>query len=605
MVPSEKPDEFERFEPRLADLLHVNRFRTPPDYRAVKQGQNPPPNASLRVPAVRFPRWYRHTKTGQMKRFNLHSAKVDNPSGGGRWVAVRFVAVCPGGHLCEFPWKDWIDCTCSGDGQLILTDRGGSELSSIRVHCEGCPQGSVGRRGKTLAGTTKRPDLESGEKSAFQEAGINCPGDRPWLGEEAGDAGCAQPLVGALINQTNLYFPRTISAILLPELETRDDRVLELRARIEEDPGECGMAKTYWQMNKKQRAVVAIRDSLQSRAIESTDEEVLKALESIFDRATSHGTATSQPAMPESALLAFRRAEFDIIRGDVNDPIRIPNLRVIREEVAPSISKWFSKVNLVERLRETRVFFGFDRLEPGPQPLSGMPGTALQQLFRSPPRQPQEQWLPAVEVYGEGIYFELNLDALTTWKTTNRLWLQDRLSDPFIQRLAAVFQTLPPLTAAGREWASTYLVVHSLAHVLVNQLVYECGYSTSSLRERLYVSADPAAPMAGILIYTAAGDSEGTLGGLVRLGKRDRFESILKRALNRALWCSADPICSENLGGAGSRLANLAACHACILLPETACETINQGLDRATIVGTPDNRRVGFLSDLLKAHVVE
>ncbi len=105
--------------------------------------------------------------------------------------------------------------------------------------------------------------------------------------------------------------------------------------------------------------------------------------------------------------------------------------------------------------------------------------------------------------------------------------------------------------------------------------------------------------MAGILIYTAAGDSEGTLGGLVRLGHKDRLESIIRQAVSRASWCSADPVCSENLGGQGSRRVNLAACHACTLLPETSCETINQGLDRAMIVGTPDNRAHGFMANLL------
>jgi hypothetical protein len=164
-----------------------------------------------------------------------------------------------------------------------------------------------------------------------------------------------------------------------------------------------------------------------------------------------------------------------------------------------------------------------------------------------------------------------------------------------------VFQTLPPLGAADRTWASRYLLVHGFAHVLINQFVFECGYSTASLRERLYVSADANAPMAGILIYTAAGDSEGTLGGLVRLGRPERLGAVVRRALSRASWCSADPVCSENLGGQGSRLANLAACHACILLPETSCETVNQGLDRAMIVGTADNRQPGWMADLLEA----
>ena len=178
-------------------------------------------------------------------------------------------------------------------------------------------------------------------------------------------------------------------------------------------------------------------------------------------------------------------------------------------------------------------------------------------------------------------------------------WLRERLGEQFVIRLADVFQTLPPLGTADRGWASRYLLVHSLAHSLINQFVFECGYSTASLRERLYVSADAKAPMAGILIYTAAGDSEGTLGGLVRLGRQERLGLVVRRALSRAAWCSADPVCSENLGGQGSRLANLAACHACVLLPETCCETVNQGLDRAMIVGTAENPQPGWMAELL------
>jgi hypothetical protein len=111
--------------------------------------------------------------------------------------------------------------------------------------------------------------------------------------------------------------------------------------------------------------------------------------------------------------------------------------------------------------------------------------------------------------------------------------------------------------------------------------------------------------MAGFLIYTAAGDADGTLGGLVRLGRPERLGAVLQRAISRASWCSADPVCSENLGGQGSKLANLAACHACTLLPETACETINQGLDRALVVGTPTRRDVGFLAELLDSAILD
>lgn len=95
------------------------------------------------------------------------------------------------------------------------------------------------------------------------------------------------------------------------------------------------------------------------------------------------------------------------------------------------------------------------------------------------------------------------------------------------------------------------------------------------------------------------------MGGLVRLGQPERFGAIARRAISRASWCSADPVCSENLGGQGSRQVNMAACHSCVLLPETSCETINQGLDRAMLVGTPEDRAPGYLSELVEMHGME
>jgi hypothetical protein len=554
----------------------------------------------LNVPAQRFPRWYRHTRTGEMRRFNLHTSRIENPVGGGRWQPVRFVAVCAGGHLCEFPWKEWIGCQCAGDGGLCLTDRGGSELSSIRIECKTCPAGSSGRKGRTLAGTTIRPDVAQGEQSAFQKAGITCPGDRPWLGEGASEQGCANPLVGALINQTNLYFPRTISAIALPDLQPQSPQIAALRNAVEGE-STLGVAKTLWSMGKRIETVAMVKAGLDSRGIQSETKQVEEVLEGLFDPSSAAlPPGAQQPADPESELLAFRRAEFNIIRNEVNEPATIPNLRVIRTDVPSVLSPWFARVNLVERLKETRVFYGFDRLEQSNSSLAGMPDTAMRQLFRVPPSQPQDRWLPAVEVFGEGVFIELHEQKIAAWQKEHASWIAERIDDGLLTRLAGVSQTLPPLSAVSRAWASRYLMVHSLAHILTNQLVFECGYSTASLRERLYISADTSSPMAAFMIYTAAGDSEGTLGGLVRLGRPERLGPVIQRALARASWCSADPVCSEHLGGQGSKLANLAACHACVLLPETSCETINQGLDRAMVVGTPEARMRGYLAELLK-----
>jgi hypothetical protein len=452
-----------------------------------------------------------------------------------------------------------------------------------------------------LAGTTGRPDVAQGEQSAFQKSGITCPGDRPWLGEGANEQGCAHPLIGALINQTNLYFPRTISAIALPDLQPQSPQIAALRNAVEGEPM-VGVAKTLWNMGKRIETVAMVKAGLDGRGIQNETEQVEEVLEGLFDpSAAALPPGAQPPADPESDLLAFRRAEFNIIRNEVNDPATVPNLRVICATVPPLLTPWFARVNLVERLKETRVFYGFDRLGQSSSPLADMPNTAMRQLFRHPPEQPQDRWLPAVAVFGEGIYIELHEQRLVDWQHQHANWIAERIDDGFLMRLAGVSQTLPPLGAADRRWASRYLLVHSLAHILINQLVFECGYSTASLRERLYISADASSPMAAFLIYTAAGDSEGTLGGLVRLGRPERLGPVVQRALGRASWCSADPVCSERLGGQGSKLANLAACHACVLLPETSCEAINHALDRAMIVGTPEERDGGFLAKLLES----
>ena len=113
-----------------------------------------------------------------------------------------------------------------------------------------------------------------------------------------------------------------------------------------------------------------------------------------------------------------------------------------------------------------------------------------------------------------------------------------------------------------------FFLLHTLAHVLIRRLSFECGYGSSSLRERLYCSEDPSCRMSGVLIYTAAGDREGTMGGLVQQGKPGHFEPLLIGALEDSLWCSSDPLCVES-HGQGIDSLNRAACHACCQASDT------------------------------------
>jgi hypothetical protein len=141
----------------------------------------------------------------------------------------------------------------------------------------------------------------------------------------------------------------------------------------------------------------------------------------------------------------------------------------------------------------------------------------------------------------------------------------------------------------GIGWVGeSYVLLHSLSHALINELAIECGYSSASISERIYCRrpGQGPEPMAGVLLYTSAPDAEGTLGGLVNLGKSAEFGPLLQRALERASLCSSDPLCADHEPDPLNGSLHGAACHACLLIAETSCERGNRYLDRATLVDT-------------------
>ncbi|MFY7929989.1 MAG: DrmB family protein, partial [Oligoflexus sp.] len=239
----------------------------------------------------------------------------------------------------------------------------------------------------------------------------------------------------------------------------------------------------------------------------------------------------------------------------------------------------FDRIILIERLREVRSFMGYRRIDPSGELVTPSGGRSFEQGVRP--------WLPAVEIYGEGIFLSFDEEWVQRWegrlaKNSEEIARVDELEQ---KRLDANFWFLP--SVSPRQ-----IAIHTFAHLLMRQLVFESGYSSSALRERIY-----AAPgMAGLLIYTADGDSEGSLGGLVRQGQPNRLGDTLLLSLDKAKWCSADPVCSET-NGQGLGGFNRAACHACSLVPETSCTTANTLLDRGLLLGR--DGVPGLLGDLV------
>src|SRR5271165_4327183 len=94
----------------------------------------------------------------------------------------------------------------------------------------------------------------------------------------------------------------------------------------------------------------------------------------------------------------------------------------------------------------------------------------------------------------------------------------------------------------------------------------------------------------------ASTGAQGTLGGLV--GTAPRFAEILESALRRVEICSNDPVCADHEpdGRSGDRATHGAACHGCMLIAETSCESRNQFLDRALLVRTMQARDAAFVA---------
>jgi hypothetical protein len=227
---------------------------------------------------------------------------------------------------------------------------------------------------------------------------------------------------------------------------------------------------------------------------------------------------------------------------------------------------------------------GFTRFEPATQEADGelSLGAELAPLAR------EAAWLPAMENRGEGVFLAFREDALREW-----------LARP------AVRQRADRLVAGQRAWAARkkvkedllpaapFVMLHSLAHLLITAVALECGYSATAIKERVY-----SGPWGhGILLHTGSAGSEGTLGGLVDVGRN--LGPHLTRALELGRLCSNDPPCAQHdpANPHEERFLHGAACHGCLLIAETSCERRNDFLDRALVVPTVSVPDAAFFTE--------
>ena len=533
------------------------------------------------MPFVRFPNWYFCPRCRVLKNipWNAQSdAETLRCSHMGRRIEgkgdpcgalyakrrpalapVRFVAACQSGHIMDFPWSAWAhkgtQCTRPPDeGALYLYSTPAAGLAGVRVMCTACGSGN------SMAGAFR-------ENVLSEIYGAGCPGHRPWLGPDAAEP-CSNLPQTIQRGASNAYFAKVVSSILIPPYSAKIRQILDRPETWEEIVSTTVEGKVPEAFLRKRANNLGVDPDSFVRAV--TERLSINPV----DGGPDAGGETRYRYDEYKAFLGLRppreeRHDFD------TDPRATA-------DYGPVFDQLFSQVILAPRLRETRVLTGFSRIVP-PDALKGEPA----KLSRRP-----KPWLPGFAVRGEGIFLQLRRDAIHAWAAQDEVVRRCGVLTARSERVQRD-RGLPPKAVTPAA-----LLIHTFSHLLIRQLAFECGYDSSSIRERLYVSDTKDTLMCGLLLYTASGDSEGTLGGLVRQGEPERLRQTVRSAIRNAVICSSDPLCIESQGQ-GLFSLNLSACHACSLLPETSCEEGNLLLDRALVVGTPDDPPLGYFSTFL------
>ncbi|WP_242094332.1 DUF1998 domain-containing protein [Aestuariivivens sediminicola] len=264
-----------------------------------------------------------------------------------------------------------------------------------------------------------------------------------------------------------------------------------------------------------------------------------------------------------------------------------------------AVENLIDKVVLLDKLKELKIFRGFTRIKPlmfddlifdNPEKITGRRKREFARI-QDPRSEKGTNTLPCSEVKGEGIFIKFNNEVLRDWEARSSVKSRFQIIQNNNNHYRRTFGLEEDEMISPR-----YVLLHTLSHILINELAIECGYGSSSLSEIIYTGNNSDSKMNGILIYTSTSDSEGTLGGLVEKGEPTFLCNVIEKAIGKASWCSSDPLCLETKSGKGFMAVNLGACHSCCLLPETSCCNMNKFLDRALLIGSLTDPEIGLFS---------
>ncbi|WP_413318045.1 DUF1998 domain-containing protein [Agrococcus sp. 1P02AA] len=538
-----------------APLLHCERLEAElpgGELRMAPHVSDRPGSKAYRLEYRRFPEWRFCDRCARLSRRTGASHGAYNNrchECGGGLVPVRFVAMCQGGsHVQDVQWFAWVhrgtgsseeqrQCRTDNTLRLRRVPGAGESLAGLRASCDRC------RRARPLS--------ELIGKDALARDGFRCFGKQPWQKGEAEP--CDKPLRGTLRTATTAYLPETITALDIPE-----------EATLSEKDAERVRAHAFFPK---------LRDDAEAPIAQTIAELIAAELglgEDFVMAVASAGVGSSSDIT--SRLKAGEWAAFNsrlVVEIDEETPDFMVRRAAVPRDIAvsgsPALAATLGPIGAVDRVRVVSALRGFRRLS---EDASFVPAD-LRNVASD------RKIYPSVEQFGEGVLLTFNESVLSDWEShvdvQRRVMMLRRAADTAIDS-----SRLPDVTP---RWVA----LHTLAHLLLRRLAFASGYTSASLAERIYAHGTTSDPEGGIFIYTASGDAQGTLGGLVRLARPQNLVGVILEALEDAEVCSNDPVCLES--GQAAVRANLAACHGCSLVAETSCEVNNRFLDRALLFG--------------------
>ncbi|MDC4231455.1 MAG: DUF1998 domain-containing protein [Nitrosopumilus sp.] len=564
----------------LQKKLGVNKFRMPISHER-----------TVNVPCFSFPQWGVCKNCGRM---HFHDTIPGDDEGFHCKPCVekkvkkdkcelshaRFAVICPKGHIDEFPWDDWVHYDfktgtikkCKHDRPYLFfrNNQKSSALKAYQVECGIC------HAHRSSAGATERKN--------FKELGIKCEGKRPWIGPHVQE--CDLEVKGIQIRATSMWYSINTSAIKVPRWLHHVNRKLEnpidgekLYGAIELDREDnYSFEEIYTRQERRFKGV--LEDIMKEKpefSEEDAKKEIIGKLEEIFADTVEDDKIPKQIDILNQEFDDFIKLE-DTSGKDYENEFELQTSDIDKTR---KIFTYVNTVKQVKRITTITALRGFTR-DKYPDLIN--PDNTEFCPITTEKHYKNAKWLPGVQSRGEGIFISLENDIISKWEKDENL--QNRCKT-IIESFA--LHSAPKDEKKQKEiqdlFNSKFILLHTLSHLLIKALVAEAGYDEPSLSERIYWSDEKN----GILIY-ATGSSEGSLGGLVRLGQSKLFGNILEDAVEKSIDCSRDPICGEanpvkdksNQLGKVHQL-NGSSCHSCSYVSETSCRFFNQLLDRQTV----------------------